>query len=317
MSKIIWTALSLAALSLLISSPEMAANAVRQALDICAGLIIPSLLPFFFISAIISALGIPAALARLSRRPMTFLGLRGEACAPLLMGLLGGYPVGAAALADAVRRGELSPREGERLLPICNNTGPAFIIGVIGSSVFGSGSVGALLYAAHIAAALALALLFSAGGNEAIPKEPPVETFTLARLPECVGRAVGNCINVCGFVIFFSIVSAMLRSAGLLDFLALELSALPHGEVGYSRALLAGILELGSGAVALRGLAPTPRNMALAAFVLGFGSLSVHCQSLAVIEGTDMKCARHFVGRIIHGALSAIFVYFAAQLIKI
>lgn len=59
----------------------------------------------------------------------------------------------------------------------------------------------------------------------------------------------------------------------------------------------------------MSGLSPTPLNLALASFILGFGGLSVHCQTISVLEGTNMKCARHFTGRILHGALSALFTF--------
>ena len=60
-----------------------------------------------------------------------------EAAAPFLLGLCGGYPAGAEAVAGLVRDGTLRPEEGARLLPVCNNTGPGFIVGVAGAAVFG------------------------------------------------------------------------------------------------------------------------------------------------------------------------------------
>ena len=44
--------------------------------------------------------------------------------------------------------------EAERLLAFCNNSGPAFILGVVGVGVFGSSRVGLLLYLAHAAASI-------------------------------------------------------------------------------------------------------------------------------------------------------------------
>ncbi|MBR4952936.1 MAG: hypothetical protein IKZ30_00315, partial [Oscillospiraceae bacterium] len=76
-------------------------------------------------------------------------------------------------------------------------------------------------------------------------------------------------------------------------------------EIAFVRSLLVGILELGSGIGSMSGLLNTPLNLALASFILGFGSLSVHCQTLAVLSGTKIKCARHFVGRILIGLVSA------------
>ncbi len=312
--------ISALALCLLVSSPETAALAVKSALNVCTGIILPSLLPFFFISGIISSLGIPQILARLAQRPMKALfGFSGYACTPLMLGLLGGYPVGAASLAELVRENKLSREEGQRLLPVCNNTGPAFIIGAVGGGIFSSAAVGLMLYAVHILSALSLGILFSSKNEiSQTTFSPEVEYSGLvSALPGCIKGAVEKCLNICGFVIFFSILGSLLDELGLISSAALALSKGFGLEIGFCRCLLAGIMELGSGIASMSALSACPANYALAAFILGFGSLSVHCQTLAVISGTNMKCARHFAGRIIHGALSALFAYVISSLLRI
>lgn len=309
-------------LCLLVSSPESASKAVKSALEICAGIIIPSLLPFFFISGIISSLGIPQILSRLARRPMQSLfGVSGYACTPLVLGLLGGYPVGAASVAELVREGRLKPAEGERLLPFCNNTGPAFIVGAVGGGIFASSSLGLLLYGVHILAALTVGLLLSAKTSvehKSVEEDERAEYSGLvSALPAGVKGAVEKCINICGFVVFFSILSALSEELGLFSNAAIALNKGLGLEIGFCRSLLSGIMELGGGIASMSGLAATAKNLALAAFILGFGSLSVHCQTLAVVSGTKMKCARHFAGRIIHGAVSALYAYVFASLLRI
>jgi hypothetical protein len=42
--------------------------------------------------------------------------------------------------------------------------------------------------------------------------------------------------------------------------------------------------------------------------MLGWGGLSVHFQTLSVIAGTGMKTARHTVGRLLCGLISAIYI---------
>ena len=91
------------------------------------------------------------------------------------------------------------------------------------------------------------------------------------------------------------------RSPSAAGFLAARLGL----GLRFSRALLSGLLELGNGVSALHGLDAAPRNLALSAFLLGFGGLSVQCQTLAAIEGTGMGAWRGFTGKLLHGALSA------------
>lgn len=310
-------ALALLFLLALLRSPRAALEGARQGLAVCGARIIPALLPFLVLSGLVGALGLADGLAGALSRPLARLfAAPGCVAAPFLLGLCGGYPVGAASLAGLVRDGALTAEEAGRLLPVCNNTGPAFLLGAVGLGVFGSGAAGALLYAAHALAALILGLLGSIGKSRRVQEPltaPPAPRPLSTALPESVRGAVTAALNISGFVVFFSVLTALAEAAGLLPQTAGALSARFGLELHAARALLTGLLELGGGVAAMDGLAPTPGNLALAAFLLGFGSLSVHCQTLAALEGTDIKTSRHFAGRLIHGVLSAGMVFFAAQ----
>ncbi len=104
-------------------------------------------------------------------------GLPGEAAGPLVLGLTGGYPIGAQAARELYDAGTLSREESERLLGFCNNTGPAFLIGVCGAGLCGSVRTGVLLYGIHIAAALLTGLAMTV-------RESPQTMRHTSRAPE-------------------------------------------------------------------------------------------------------------------------------------
>ena len=54
------------------------------------------------------------------------------------MGIISGYPVGAKIVTEFRKNGDCSRAEAERLLAFTNNSGPLFIIGTIGVSMFGN-----------------------------------------------------------------------------------------------------------------------------------------------------------------------------------
>ncbi len=320
--KYIGVCLSLIFLVLLAATPTDASESVKKALEICSGIILPSLLPFFFISGIISAIGLPAMLAKSFSGIMSRLfGFSGYAATPLILGFLGGYPVGAASLAQLTLEGRINKEEAERLLPVCNNTGPAFIIGAVGGGIFHSAAVGIMLYAVHIAASLSLGIMFAERDAHTASNTVTIEDFEyrglISAIPSAVKGAVEKSLNICGFVIFFSVFSAILEELGLISSVALLINKTTGLEIGFCRSLPAGIMELGGGIASMGSLSPAPRNYALAAFILGFGSLSVHCQTLAVTADANIKCARHFAGRIIHGVLSALYAFVISSILKI
>lgn len=55
-----------------------------------------------------------------------------------IMGIISGYPVGAKIVTEFRKNGNCSRAEAERLLAFTNNSGPLFIIGTVGVSMFGN-----------------------------------------------------------------------------------------------------------------------------------------------------------------------------------
>jgi len=190
--------------------------------------------------------------------------------------------------AELVRRGELSPAEGARLLTFCNNAGPAFAIGVAGVSVFGSARTGAWLYLLHCAAALLTGLLFCRRPLPvtAMPKRPvPPRAGLTGQFLRAVEGAVSAMARVCGFVVFF-----------------LVLLRLAEGLIGPLPPLAAGVLELTNG---ILRLTPDRRGFVTAAALLGWGGLSVHCQTAAVTAGSGISLRLYVPAKAVQAALSA------------
>lgn len=53
------------------------------------------------------------------------------------MGIISGYPVGAKIVTEFRKNGDCTKAEAERLLSFTNNSGPLFIIGTVGITMFG------------------------------------------------------------------------------------------------------------------------------------------------------------------------------------
>lgn len=310
--RIIITICTLSALFALMAGSKSAVSAAAQGLEVCISVVVPSLLPFFVISSVLCSYGFPAAVGRrLDGAAQRLFGLSGECAAAFFIGLTGGYPLGAAAVADIYRSGRVSRSEAESMLAFCNNTGPAFIIGTAGAGIFGSVRIGLELYLAHILAAVLVGVVMPRGAGTAracgsiSASEPPSFPDTLV---SAVKGAAASVLNICAFVVFFSAVLGVFRASGLTELICGELSLRLPLSLRQANALFTGALELGSGISALSGCAPDGVSLAVCAFILGWGGLSVHCQTMAAISGTDLRPGRHFAGRALHGAFSAVIV---------
>ena len=306
---------ALCALFVMTFASRQVIDCCRYGLSLCLDLILPSLLPFFLISTLLGRLGLPSLLGQyLAPAAARLFRVSGQGATALFVGLTGGYPMGAAYIAELIRDGILPESEGERLLGFCNNSGPSFLVGAIGAGVFGSARIGLRLYGVHILAALLTGLLLRGrgpGGMGTVPDRLPAESATdLSRLlPDAVQQTVSSLLNVCGFVVCFSVFTGLLEASGLIGSLTRLLGADSPAHAQMLRALLTGFWELGSGIGALRGLAPTPLNLAAAAALAGWGGISVHFQTLAVLSDTGIKGALHTAGRLIHAILSFLLIY--------
>lgn len=158
--KILFFILLCAVLLGLMTETAAVRSALIDGLRLCGTALIPSLFPFLVLSRLLVAL-LPARSFRwLDRLMGRCFGLSGNCFFPLLISFLGGYPIGVSAAVSLYQRGGLTKDDCQRLLPVCNNSGPGFFVGFLGGAVFQNAQIGLLLYGVHIASALLCLLLF-------------------------------------------------------------------------------------------------------------------------------------------------------------
>ena len=297
--------------------PQEAMEAAREGLRLCYNVILPSLFPFFVLSALVVDLGLAGYIGRALdgiMRPL--FNVPGACASAFALGFVGGYPVGARTALSLYQKGMCTKTEAERLLAFCNNSGPAFILGVVGAGVFASSKVGLLLYLAHAAASVCVGFLFRFYKREGKRRERRVSpTFEAERITVAFTGAIKNSflstLNICAFVVFFTVVIKLLFLSGLLPGLAGVLGALlsPLGfSTRWAERLLTGLIELTSGVWTLTGAGTMSGKLSMAAFLLGWAGLSVHCQVLSFIGGSGLSVKTYIGGKLLHGGLSALFI---------
>ena len=316
----IYLLIGIFALGLVLFARETS-QAAAGALALCAQVLVPSLFPFFVVSSLCVQTGMAFLAGRAFEKPMRLLfGVPG-ACAPaFVLGLVGGYPVGAQAVVSLYKQGVCTKTEAERLLAFCNNCGPAFIFGAVGASMLGGSGAGALLYVPHILASAAVGVLFSLrarrGGSEGRPHAGIVCTPFSRAFTTAVTTSFSSVLNVCAFVIFFAVAIQLLHLLGVIPALANALNALvPALDPGLADQMLSGLLEVTSG---VKGLLSLDTGMAVrltaAAFLLGWAGLSVHCQVVALIGGSGLSPLPYMAGKALQGCLAALLTWLALSL---
>ena len=265
-------------------------DVMQEALLLCARSVIPSLFPFMVVTSVLLSLGFGELAAPwLAGLMEPLFRVPGAGSAALLLGLVGGYPIGAQTAAELYRDGLVSREEAERILAFCNNSNPVFLISVLGAGVFGSVRAGVWIWLIHVFSALLTGLAFRGTGAGARPSrtaDRPVFR-AMGLIPAFVGAvrsSVSGMLSVCGFVAFFYVLAHPLAALG--------------GRLG---PCLVGITELFS---LTPLLTPDRFGFILAAGAAGWGGISVLCQTLAVLEGSGLRLRNCLLGKAVQGLLS-------------
>jgi len=301
-------------LAALVLLPEQSVEAARGGVELCVNVILPSLFPFFVLSTLSVELGLIEYAGRLMQKVMYPLFRVNGACAgAFVLGIVGGYPVGARTVISLYESGQCSRTEAERMLSFCNNSGPAFILGVVGAGVFSNSRAGLLLYGAHVAASLIVGIVFrfyhgtSASFQNKTHVQKPAKGFSVA-FTDSIKKAFNGTLNICGFVIFFTVLVRLLFRIGAMGWITEMLNR--RLNISMAESLLTGIIEITSGVWSLRDHASAMGDrLCMAAFILGWAGLSVHCQVLSFIGNTGLSTRTYFAGKLLHGILSAGIIY--------
>ena len=177
-------------------------KAAKNGLVLWANSVVPSLFPFFVATELLSYTNFTYYLGKLLNKFMKPLfNIRGEGSFAFIMGILSGYPMGAKIAANFRQNNICSKVECERLLSFTNNSGPLFIIGSVGISLFGNSTIGFLLLFTHLLASISVGFLFrfwkKNDSKNFISSSSNIKnrTIKLSSLGEIIGNSIKSSIN--------------------------------------------------------------------------------------------------------------------------
>jgi hypothetical protein len=275
---------------LLILDSQTACYGASEGITLCIRSLIPSLFPFFVLSILLTG--------ALSGQTIKCLKPIGALCklpagseSVFAVCMLGGYPVGAQNISLLLQQGQLSHSAAMRLLGFCNNAGPSFIFGVLGS-MFSSKIVPWLLWIVHLLSAFIVGMLLPVAENErTISPQTQQIDFT-----EALSRAVKLQALVCGWVIFVRVVLAFTEK-WIFPYFPLHLQI-----------VFSGLLELSNGCVRLSTLPSEGLRFIIASALLSLGGICVTLQTASAAKGISMRM--YFPGKLLQCAISILFCVF-------
>ena len=236
-------------------------------------------------------------------------GLGGSSSLAMIMGYISGYPVGAKTAADLYLSGDCSKAEAEKVLSFCNNSGPMFVIGALGSGMLKNTSIGVMLYISHIISSLIVAFIM-----RPVPACPINRKKILQTKKTSLGEAFSDAVsssalltfNVCGFVIMFAILISFIESIGMFN-------ALSSLGIDYylCKSVIYGFTECSGGCNAIAATFPSSlTSYMLLSSVISWSGLCVHMQVLGIIRKAKLSPKLYFKGKVLSAIISPFITMF-------
>lgn len=284
---------------------------VKEAVNTCLYVIIPSLYSFMIISGFITSSGLYSFFSRPFRWISIHLFKLPEELFPIfLTSLFAGYPVGAKMTGELYNSNEADKNTAERMLGFCYMGGPAFFCGIAGLRIYSSLRTGMIIYICILTANLIFALI--SGLKLPVPVRSRLSTsYNISA--ECFITSVysggAGILKICAAVVFFSSFIAILEASGILINIASLLHFITGIELSDCICILKSLLEITN----IGQMSPKTELLPLVTALLAFGGSCVIFQTSGFIP-KELSTHIFYFSRVITSVLSylccKIVIYF-------
>ena len=292
-------------------------KAVLGGINLYVTNVLPSVFPYFFITAVLSSLRVTSRLTvKLSPLSERLFNVNGNACYAFFMSVISGYPIGAKIVSDLKINGLLSDAESVRASAFCSTSSPTFMISVIGAITFNSTIFGIALFCCHLTCAILVGIIFSfyKRKDKCISFTPIAVKNVDNVLYESVYSAVISTLVVGGLITLFYLLTEILLSINLLTPIIDLLNAVIKNET-VARSIVIGFFECTRGIKTLSAVQTAQISLPVCAFLCGFGGLSIIVQSIAYLKKAKIKTAPFLLAKALCAVLNFIVAFIVSLFI--
>ncbi|WP_176759193.1 nucleoside recognition domain-containing protein [Pelagirhabdus alkalitolerans] len=310
---------------LFIIMPLDVLTATRNGLTLWIQIVLPSLLPFFILGDLLLQLGIVTFIGTLFEPFMRkIFNVSGEGAFILLIGMISGYPTGAKFIAQMKKRNIISLEEAERLSAYSNASNPLFILSAIAIGLFHNQMVGWVLAFTHYGSNILVAISMRSYkrstcnvSHKNAKKLSPLDAFRKMHtvrlqhsksffeiLSDAIFQSIQTLMMIGGFIISFSILSHLLMTLSIIDWLSIPLIHLLeklNAPPFLASPFINGLLEvtLGANSIASVDHAPLILQILLIAILLAFNGLCIQAQIITLLKKANLSIKPYFLGRLL------------------
>ena len=306
--KVLAAAMALGTFVVMLLSPEPYLLAAERGFQLFTGSVLPTLVPFSFISSFLTTSGGAEILFKLLSKPSKrlFSG-SGAAGYAFSLSLISGYPIGAKTVSELKVSRCITYDDVLKILAFTSTAGPLFILGTVGVKFLG-GEAGGVILLTHIASTVLNGVLFGRGASGSEPKLTDDANFTKA-FTRAISATANTALSVAVSMIVFNVAAELLAATKLPMALGKLLQS--AGITDGGEAFMIGLVEMTLGCKMLSDTLPLRQSVPLISALVSFGGASVHMQSMYFLSDIEVKYSRFLLLKI----SQAIFAYSIAQLL--
>lgn len=283
-SRIIRITVYAIAMLILILDAKTAVKGAREGIGVCLQTVIPALFPLLVLSVLING-SVTGKSIKIIRPLGQICAIPNGAESILLLGLIGGYPVGAQCIYQAYKCGQLTKEDAKRMLGFCNNAGPAFIFGM-SASIFSEPGKSWWLWGIHIVSAILVGIILS--GNKT--QSNAVLSSKSISISDAFLIAGRTMLSISGWVILFRVIICVISK---------WIQLICTKEI---LAVVTGFLELSNGCIAADSFDSSAMQFVFLSGILGFGGCCVLMQTAAATK--ELGLGLYIQGKIIQCLIS-------------
>lgn len=296
---LLWLCICIGVFIMFIIFSRPLSDGTRSSLIFCATTVIPSLFPLLTASELLISSNAYKLISYISYPIRRILGLSERGAYAYALGTLCGFPVGAVCASRMYSEGLIVHDEFEYLTLISSSPSSAFVINAVCNGILSDRKAGIGMYICVILSGICTGLIYRCIFLHSKRFCSYSDHFDnslgiASRFTGAIRNAVGSMLNICGFIVFFALISTL--SEALLTKMRLPIILVY---------LINGILELSTGARSAGNL-PYPISHIFCAFFLGWSGLCVMCQILSACRGQKISISRLIFCRLLVGMICAL-----------
>lgn len=231
----------------------------------------------------------------------------------LIISILCGYPLGAKYACDLYENGTIDHDTCERLISIASNPSPLFVIGAVGTSMLNNPGFGLLLLISSYVSCAILAII--------IPQKKPIVTIKKSKINNTYGKqyTIGHAlkssidnafkvsISIGGFIIFFSVISSIIKNNILFDIVSEFICEILKIQKEILQGAFLGLIEMTNGSNLLSSLEfSNMYKLIIISFLITFSGLSIISQTYSITYKYDFSLIKYVKRKLIQGTISSL-----------